>query len=157
MPCRKEFPPNTERIDILFVGEAPGEAEDAIGQPFVGVAGTELDSLISESLDADTTYVITNSILCTPFTDASKSVIGKPPKESLDSCRVYLHSLIRLTRPKAIVALGKVAAATLAKVKDAQFTQIMHPSGILQAVHPELEHKRAVLTLRGVQRIIRNS
>jgi uracil-DNA glycosylase len=36
--------------DILFVGEAPGRSEDALGKPFVGPAGILLDEMIEDAL-----------------------------------------------------------------------------------------------------------
>ena len=35
-----------ESADIVFVGEAPGEKEDKIGEPFVGRAGQLLDKML---------------------------------------------------------------------------------------------------------------
>lgn len=35
--------------DVLFVGEAPGESEDVVGQPFVGPAGHLLDRIVREA------------------------------------------------------------------------------------------------------------
>lgn len=37
--------------DILFIGEAPGQSEDALGKPFCGPAGKLLDQLINESVN----------------------------------------------------------------------------------------------------------
>jgi DNA polymerase len=36
--------------DVLFIGEAPGESEDAIGIPFIGPAGHLLGRIIDEAL-----------------------------------------------------------------------------------------------------------
>lgn len=36
--------------DLLFIGEAPGVSEDALGQPFIGPAGKLLDQLIKSSV-----------------------------------------------------------------------------------------------------------
>ena len=40
------FGEGNERADLVFVGEAPGEDEDAQGRPFVGRAGKFLDQMI---------------------------------------------------------------------------------------------------------------
>lgn len=40
----------TVPCDVLFVGEAPGASEDALGQPFVGPAGHLLDQVIERAL-----------------------------------------------------------------------------------------------------------
>ena len=34
--------------EIMFVGEGPGEREDAMGMPFVGRSGKLLDAMLSE-------------------------------------------------------------------------------------------------------------
>lgn len=36
--------------DVLFVGEAPGKSEDAVGAPFVGPAGQLLDAIVAGAL-----------------------------------------------------------------------------------------------------------
>lgn len=36
--------------DVCFVGEAPGDSEDVLGDPFVGPAGEVLDHIVSRSL-----------------------------------------------------------------------------------------------------------
>ena len=52
--------------EVLFVGEAPGEREDALGEPFVGKAGALLDDMLTMiGLDRSRIY-ITNSIKCRP-------------------------------------------------------------------------------------------
>ena len=53
--------------DYLFIGEAPGAAEDLYGLPFVGPAGQLLQSIISDSvIDEGYTYAVTNVIACIP-------------------------------------------------------------------------------------------
>ncbi len=53
------------RTDRVILGEAPGEAEVALGRPFVGKAGRRLDEAFSASgVDRSTVY-ITNTFSVT--------------------------------------------------------------------------------------------
>src|SRR5581483_9028639 len=51
---------------VMFVGEAPGAAEDAEGRPFVGRAGTFLDRMLSRLGLTRATVFVTNSVKCRP-------------------------------------------------------------------------------------------
>ena len=58
----------------MFVGEGPGEREDALGEPFVGRAGQLLDSMLaSVGLDRSEVY-IANIVKCRPRTTATRSL-----------------------------------------------------------------------------------
>jgi DNA polymerase len=137
-------------IDILFVGEAPGAAEAITKQPFVGPSGQLLDELLQEGLEPETQYIITNSILCTPYTDATKYEIREPLKEETDACIENLRYLISYVKPKLIVAIGKVASKALAK-HFPNHLPLIHPSAILQSSHYDLEYARALSTIRRIQ------
>lgn len=144
--------------DILFVGEAPGQSEYAIGTPFVGPAGQELNELVEESLDPSLRYVITNAILCTPFSDESRSNIRTPSVPEIAACRTHLQRLIGILRPRHVIALGKVAERSLKKFMPERsinsdslsFTTIIHPSAILRSTHQDLERTRAILSLKAI-------
>ncbi len=51
---------------ILFIGEAPGASEDALGKPFIGPAGKVLDDIITVALDGQYDYALTNLVACYP-------------------------------------------------------------------------------------------
>lgn len=139
------------RILILFVGEAPGMTEYIQSKPFVGESGTLLIRLIEEAFPPGITYGITNAIACTPFTDAKRSHIETPCKESLKACRkAWLEQYIKIVRPEKIIALGNVAASTL-KAMKLPYTQVLHPSAILRDdKHQEYQEKRFILALQTV-------
>lgn len=138
--------------DILFVGEAPGDSEYVNHEPFVGPAGQELNLILSEALsNLPTTYLITNSILCTPFKDSSLSSIREPSLPEVQGCGGHLFSLIAITEPKAVVSLGKIAQKALKKLDSKyRYMHVMHPSGILQSNHYQNEHAKAVLNIRNL-------
>jgi DNA polymerase len=101
------FGVGNEKADWLFIGEAPGEEEDAGGEPFVGAAGKLLDNmLLAIKLKRSNVY-IANVIKCRPPEDRS------PHVGEIAQCLPYLQRQIMLIQPKVIVALGKVASNAL--------------------------------------------
>ncbi|MCR4404230.1 MAG: uracil-DNA glycosylase [Candidatus Acetothermia bacterium] len=90
--------------DLVFIGEGPGEVEDATGRPFVGPAGQLLDKILeSAGLKREEAY-ITNMVKCRP-------PLNRTPKpEEVKTCWPYLDAQLRLLRPKIIVPLGNLAA-----------------------------------------------
>lgn len=93
--------------DLMFVGEAPGESEDASGIPFVGRAGKLLDKYL-EAVDIDRESVyIANILKCRPPKNRD------PLPEEQDMCIEYLREQVRLIRPKIIVCLGRISAMKL--------------------------------------------
>jgi len=145
-------------LDLLFVGEAPGASEHITKNPFVGPAGAELQSIIDEAY-RDTTelrYNMVNSVLCTPFSDSDLDNIRTPSASEVHQCSRHLSAIIKFTTPKAVIALGKIAARTLKHLQIDHYA-VMHPSAILQASHPDLEHARAVLTVKQAIKDISNA
>ncbi len=92
--------------EIMFVGEAPGEAEDRAGEPFVGPAGQLLTRVIQAmGLTRDTVY-IANILKCRPDMPPGARGNRAPKPEEMDACKPYLHQQIEIIQPKVIVALG---------------------------------------------------
>lgn len=101
-----------QRADVLIVGEAPGQEEDARGEPFVGRAGHLLDAMLRAiELKREQVY-ITNILKCRPPQNRN------PRPEEIAHCEDYLHRQIDLLQPKIIFALGKFAAQTLLSSED---------------------------------------
>jgi uracil-DNA glycosylase family 4 len=154
-PNINDYPPF---IHILFVGEAPGQSEYALRTPFIGPAGQELSDLMSQCVPLSLRYAITNAVLCTPFTDESRSSIDTPSLPGITACRTHLQRLISILKPKHIIALGKIAERSLKKIvpqgpyvqNDLRFTTLLHPSAILRSTHPDLERARFILNLKAV-------
>lgn len=139
---------------VLFIGEAPGEQEDALARPFVGPAGRILQALIaqSEGMTGDYAYAITNVVACKPFQTGNE--IAKPDPHSIAACRPRLHNLIPIAAPQAVIALGKVSEKQLpAILEPSDFPEdrrlnLYHPSYILRKGGlNSLEFKRTLLTL----------
>jgi len=95
------------QADLMFIGEAPGADEDAQGEPFVGRAGQLLNNMIKAmGLQREEVY-IANIIKCRPPGNRT------PERDECETCSPFLMRQIAAIKPKAIVALGAVAAKTL--------------------------------------------
>lgn len=147
---------------VLFVGEAPGVSEDAIGLPFIGEAGHLLDKMIGDAFQkggvhpGDVPVAFTNVVGCVPREDTDNPSSGKlrePTKEEVNTCKPRLEDLVELAHPKVVVAVGQVAQRF---TKDLDPVPLIHPSAILRKpIHQQnLPYKRAVLTLAEVFRTV---
>ena len=95
------------RAELMFIGEAPGADEDMQGEPFVGRAGQLLNNMIKAmGLRREDVY-IANIIKCRPPNNRT------PERDECETCSPFLMRQIEVIRPRAIVALGAVAAKTL--------------------------------------------
>ena len=92
---------------LMFIGEGPGADEDRQGLPFVGAAGELLTKIIQAIEMTREEVYIANVVKCRPPGNRD------PQPDEVAACRGYLDKQIALVRPRAIVALGKVAAQTL--------------------------------------------
>jgi len=99
------------RAGLMFIGEGPGQTEDATGRPFVGRAG-ELLTQIIEAIDLRREDVfIANAVKCRPPQNR------KPLPDEMAACWPYLERQIELIRPKVIVALGATAVEALLQAR----------------------------------------
>ncbi len=105
------------RAELMFIGEAPGADEDAQGEPFVGRAGQLLTNMIKAmGLTREEIY-IANIIKCRPPGNRT------PERDECETCSPFLMRQIATIKPKAIVALGAVAAKTLLAI-NAPMTEL---------------------------------
>jgi uracil-DNA glycosylase len=95
------------RAELMFIGEAPGADEDQQGEPFVGRAGQLLNNMIKAMGIRREDVYIANIIKCRPPGNRT------PERDECDTCSPFLMRQIAAIGPKAIVALGAVAAKTL--------------------------------------------
>jgi DNA polymerase len=92
---------------LMFIGEGPGEEEDRQGEPFVGRAGKLLDRMIAAiGLSREQVY-IANIVKCRPPGNRD------PHEDEIAACFGFLVAQIEGIQPRALVALGKVAASVL--------------------------------------------
>ena len=98
--------------DLVIIGEAPGEDEDAQGRPFVGRAGGLLDRILeSGHIEREDIY-ITNILKYRPPNNRNPK-----PDEILASEPLLLEQL-KLIRPQIIATLGNFPTQYFAGAKD---------------------------------------
>ncbi|HUX22926.1 MAG TPA: uracil-DNA glycosylase [Spirochaetia bacterium] len=130
---------------VMVIGEGPGADEDRTGRPFVGRAGQYLDKWLSAiRLSRGSNAFIGNVVKCRPPGNRD------PLPEESHACRPYLDRQIELIRPKAILAVGRIAAqqllgtdAGIGKLRGGNYSYkgvplfaTYHPSGVLR--NPDL-------------------
>jgi len=102
------------QADWLIVGEAPGENEDAQGEPFVGQAGKLLDNMLKAlGLDRSSKVYIANVLKCRPPGNRN------PQPQEVAQCEPFLRRQVELLKPKIIVAMGRFAVQSLLGTTDA--------------------------------------
>jgi DNA polymerase len=136
-------------VDWLIVGEAPGENEDAVGEPFLGQAGQLLDNMLramqlsrtgelSSASKSQQSIFITNVLKCRPPGNRN------PALEEVAQCMPYLQRQIALLQPKIIFAMGRFAAQALLRDSIDQIDAI--PLGKLRGQVHRLGNTPVVVT-----------
>lgn len=93
--------------DLMVIGEAPGAAEDAQGEPFVGRAGQLLTKILA-AIDLGREDVYIANIL------KSRPPNNRDPLAAEVEAHVpILYKQIALIQPKLILCVGKTAGTTL--------------------------------------------
>lgn len=93
--------------DLMFVGEAPGRAEDAQGLPFVGPAGRLLDEMLASIGMQRSQVYIANVVKCRPPGNRD------PLPLEVETCIPFLTGQIGLIKPKVVCELGRIAAGVM--------------------------------------------
>jgi uracil-DNA glycosylase family 4 len=93
--------------DLLVIGEAPGADEDAKGEPFVGRAGQLLNAMLRAIGLPRADVYIANILKCRPPNNRD------PQPDEAAACTPYLARQIALVSPRAILAVGRIAAQWL--------------------------------------------
>jgi uracil-DNA glycosylase len=99
---------------LVLVGEQPGDREDIEGHPFVGPAGHLLDRALERAgIDRGDAF-LTNAVKHFKYTQRGKRRIHQRPRAAeIAACRPWLEAELSLIKPRALVALGAVAAQSL--------------------------------------------
>ena len=103
---------------LVFVGEGPGADEDAQGIPFVGKAGQLLTQMIENTAAKEgiplkrADVYICNVVKCRPPENRN------PEQDEMEICGQFLFRQLSTIQPKAICALGSIAAKALLGGKD---------------------------------------
>ncbi len=97
---------------LMFVGEAPGEDEDKLGEPFVGRAGQLLTKIIEAIGMTREQVYIANVIKCRPPGNRN------PEPDEVATCEPFLFEQLGIIRPRIVVPLGKFAAQSLLQTTE---------------------------------------
>jgi uracil-DNA glycosylase len=160
----------SSRVDIMMVGEQPGDREDQEGHPFVGPAGKLLDTCLEEAeIDRRTVYV-TNAVKHFKWEPRGKFRLHKKPNmQEIHACRPWLDAEIEAVQPELIVCLGATAAQGLlgAKFRITQshgelqkveglppIIATLHPSAILRARTPEDREQSRQMLIDDLRRVV---
>lgn len=125
------FGAGSRHAEWMVVGEAPGETEDRLGEPFVGQAGKLLDNMLAAiglsrqaELDLASAPVqdaagralrgvyIANVIKCRPPGNRN------PEPDEVAQCEPWLRRQVALVQPKIILAMGRFAAQALLQTTE---------------------------------------
>jgi DNA polymerase len=104
----------------MVVGEAPGEQEDAQGEPFVGPSGQLLDAMLralslsraDDGGPAAQRVYIANTLKCRPPRNRN------PTPDEMLKCEPFLVRQIQLLQPRIILAMGRFAVQALLRSSE---------------------------------------
>ena len=111
------FGEGSDKLRLMFIGEAPGRDEDLQGRPFVGQAGELLTRMITNlGLKREDLY-IANIVKCRPPQNRN------PEPDEIATCKPFLLKQIEIIKPAVIITLGAVATRNLLE-KNASITAL---------------------------------
>lgn len=161
--CQVVFARGKLPCDVLFCGEAPGQSEDALGQPFMGPAGHLLDQIVGQALNG---WMAPGRPPFMPSTEAALdaeqqqwdreeaavrvrtafyNLVGcfpleakrsgdhEPPREAIEACAPRLREFVALAKPKLIVCVGALAERWVPKIIGISTD---NPVACVSIVHP---------------------
>jgi uracil-DNA glycosylase family protein len=144
-------------VEVVFIGEQPGDQEDIAGKPFVGPAGRILDqALRAAGIDRSKCYV-TNAVKHFKWKLRGKRRIHeKPDSREIEACHPWLKAELRSLRPEITVCLGATAVRSafgknlpilenrgrwMTSLFSLQTLVTVHPSSILRTPNPVAREK----------------
>ena len=98
--------------ELVIIGEAPGEDEDAQGRPFVGRAGQLLDRILESGHIERKDIYITNILKYRPPNNRN------PKPDEIVASEPLLLEQLKLIRPQIIGTLGNFPTQYFAATKD---------------------------------------
>ncbi len=134
---------------LILIGEAPGENEDEVGKPFIGVSGELLNKMILAMGFKRDEVFITNIVKCRPPNNRN------PNEDEIIICSNFLEMQLQALTPKLVIAFGRIAAQSLLNTNKplAKLRAVIHDSPkfglpVLCTYHPSYllrkpEEKRA--------------
>ena len=146
-------------VQLMLIGEQPGDQEDLAGRPFVGPAGKMLDRALAEAGVDRTKVYVTNIVKHFKNEPRGKRRLHKKPNRyEVEVCKIWFDQELAMVRPQLVVAMGVTAASALAgktvtlsrlrgqviafaNAGNQQGMVTIHPSSILRA--PDEAGRRA--------------
>ena len=146
-------------VQLMLIGEQPGDQEDLAGRPFVGPAGKMLDKALADAGVDRTKVYVTNIVKHFKNEPRGKRRLHKKPnRHEVEVCKVWFDQELAMVRPQLVVAMGVTAASALAgktvtlsrlrgqviafaNAGNQQGMVTVHPSSILRA--PDEAGRRA--------------
>lgn len=142
--------------DIMFVGEALGEDETLVGEPFVGRSGKLLTRIIEEAGLKRTEVYVSNVVKCRPPDNRA------PTTEEIDACKGWLWAEMKLVKPKLIFTLGSTSTKVICRLKTFKMGDVLgqeftlpvlnsivvplyHPSFLLRGNMAQVTHMAGII------------
>lgn len=110
--------PASKEVDIIIVGEAPGQQEVAKNKFFIGPSGDLLKSSLKRVGGEGLKYYITNALHCRPPQGSGTD------KKAIVACNPRLLREVSTVKHKAIIALGNAAIRSLTGSFEHKVTQL---------------------------------
>ena len=104
--------------DLVFVGEGPGAEEDRQGIPFVGKAGQLLTQMIEGTAKKEGIPLLRSQIYICNVVKCRPPGNRTPEPDEMEICGQFLYRQLSAIKPKAICALGGIAARALTGHKE---------------------------------------
>src|ERR1041385_6449585 len=129
---------------LVFVGEGPGQHEDATGRPFVGRAGALLDECLHANGMTRKHVYIANILKCRACAlEAGRMQNRQPRIDEVEACSQWLDRQLSIINPLVIVCLGSPSANALihknfriSQERGQWFTTCRYCRYITAALHP---------------------
>lgn len=117
--------------DVVFLGMGPGKTEDAMGLPFMGLAGRVVDGWIHDLLiPRGLSSALMNLVACRPC-DTIGGPNRDPEIEEVQACSKWLERAMDFARPKHLVGLGRQVATRLGpEGQNPALLHLVHPAFI---------------------------
>ena len=106
------FADGNPEAPLMLIGEAPGRDEDLRGLPFVGRSGQLLDRMLAAMGRDRSQAYISNILFWRPPANRT------PTAEEMAACMPFVLRHIEIVRPKALIALGGIAAKQLLETTE---------------------------------------
>jgi uracil-DNA glycosylase len=102
------FGQGNARSRLVFVGQAPTQADNAAGLPFCGPEGEMITNIITRVIKlARADVYLTTLVKCSPPGS------GMPSPEEIHACMPFLHRQLAAIGPAIVCALGQAVAQAL--------------------------------------------